>query len=182
MQFRLSDLRSAAMTAAALSLVGCAITGTFSPNVTSSGGSGNGNGQSGGGSITLPSGGFKPTGNLATGRFGHTATLLPNGQVFIAGGVSLNSQPPFANRTEQFDPALGTFQPGVEFFRSSHTATVLSNGDVLNCRRNSRPDIENRYELSLPLKSQEAGFFSLQGTCLSHVPVTRQHYCRMAEC
>jgi hypothetical protein len=33
---------------------------------------------------------FTTTGNLNTGRYGHTATLLSNGKVLIAGGERLN--------------------------------------------------------------------------------------------
>ena len=46
---------------------------------------------------------FKPTGSLATGRHGHTATLLPNGKVLVAGGYVANN----ANTAtaELYDPA-----------------------------------------------------------------------------
>src|SRR5438093_7969856 len=39
------------------------------------------------------------TGSMGTGREAHTATLLPNGKVLVAGGGS------FPNRAELYDPA-----------------------------------------------------------------------------
>jgi len=74
---------------------------------------------------------FTPTGNLTTRRSWHTATLLPNGRVFIAGGLSSNPQSTLADQAEQFNPATGTFQPDGRFSGVLNSATVLANGDVL---------------------------------------------------
>jgi hypothetical protein len=73
---------------------------------------------------------FSLTDNLSTARWGNTASLLQNGQVFIAGGVSA----PGSNAVpaELYDPASGTFHSSsVQVSRLRHTATVLANGDVL---------------------------------------------------
>jgi hypothetical protein len=76
--------------------------------------------------------GFTLTDGLTNVRFDHTATLLPNGQVFIAGGCSTNDWDfSLVDQTELFNPATGTFQSGVESARCGHTATLLPNGDVL---------------------------------------------------
>jgi hypothetical protein len=78
------------------------------------------------------SGLLNPTGSLGTARWGHTATLLANGKVLIAGG--------FINKTdgttaaELFDPNTGTFSPtagALHHARGGHTATLLPSGDVL---------------------------------------------------
>src|SRR6476619_7517259 len=42
---------------------------------------------------------WETTGSMATARNGHTATLLPNGQVLVAGGHS--------NSAELYDPVTG---------------------------------------------------------------------------
>ena len=75
------------------------------------------------------------TGSLSTGRRGHTATLLPNGKVLVVGGSNYNNYPPAGslNSSELYDPATGTWAVanGLNVARSSHTATLLSNGKVL---------------------------------------------------
>lgn len=78
---------------------------------------------------------FAATGNMTTPRWYHTATLLPNGKVLIAGGTAS------ANATgnsvlgsaELYDPATGTFAAAADMTvaRMWHTATLLNNGKVL---------------------------------------------------
>src|SRR5215475_9827230 len=72
-----------------------------------------------------------PTGNLNTPRAGHTATLLANGNILIAGGSA--TLPGFPASTELYNPASGTFTPAgnMTISRSLHTATLLSDGKVL---------------------------------------------------
>jgi hypothetical protein len=67
------------------------------------------------------------TGNLNTGRFGHTATLLPNGKVLVAGGNG------GFNTAELYDPGTGTWSNtgNLNTARYGHTATLLPNGKVL---------------------------------------------------
>src|SRR4051812_1275442 len=51
---------------------------------------------------------FTATGNLGTGRYAHTTTLLSDGKVLVAGGIA-NS---VADKTaELYDPATGTWKP-----------------------------------------------------------------------
>ncbi len=66
---------------------------------------------------------------MATARSGHTVTLLPNGQVLVAGG----SNGSFLNSAELYDPATGTWSPtgAMSGSRGSHTATLMPNGNVL---------------------------------------------------
>ncbi len=64
---------------------------------------------------------------MSTGRLDHTATLLPNGTVLVAGGSS-----PLVS-AELYNPATGTFSVTGAMItpRGSHTATLLPNGQVL---------------------------------------------------
>jgi Galactose oxidase, central domain len=72
---------------------------------------------------------FTATGLMTDFRYGHTATLLNNGMVLLAGGTNGNS----LQDAELFDPTTGTFSATslMTFARSSHTATLLSDGTVL---------------------------------------------------
>jgi hypothetical protein len=79
---------------------------------------------------------FTNTGSMTTARFQHTSTLLPNGQVVIAGGQTVNSANTAYVPTvsiEIYDPTTGTFSPGGGLLtaRSLHTATLLPNGQIL---------------------------------------------------
>ena len=76
------------------------------------------------------------TGNLNTPRVGHSATLLQNGKVLVAGGYAKNSccqEGAITHTAEIYDPGTGGWsQTGnLNIPRSSHTATLLSNGKVL---------------------------------------------------
>src|SRR5271157_4668155 len=68
---------------------------------------------------------------MQTARVDHTATLLPNGKVLVAGGYDNNGNV-FAS-AELYDPTTGTWtETGpLNTARDSHTATLLPNGRVL---------------------------------------------------
>lgn len=64
-------------------------------------------------------------------RSGHSATLLPDGRVLIAGGMRKNQH--FYRSAELFDPATGKFQPTGEMHegRVGQAAVLLPSGMVL---------------------------------------------------
>ena len=72
------------------------------------------------------------TGRLNTGREVHTATLLANGEVLVAGGFQTAPRHVLAS-AELYDPVTGTWTDTgrLNTGRDAHTATLLANGEVL---------------------------------------------------
>jgi hypothetical protein len=65
---------------------------------------------------------------MAGARLQHTATLLPNGKVLVAGGQNVSGN--YLSGAELYDPAAGTWTVtgSMSTARASHTATLLSSG------------------------------------------------------
>ena len=83
---------------------------------------------------------FMVLGNMTTPRVAHSATLLPNGQVLLAGGVICSAgQCGYLASAEIFDPVARRFSAVGSMIaaRANHTATLLSDGTVLFAGGNS---------------------------------------------
>lgn len=80
------------------------------------------------------SGSWEPAGAMAEGRFEHTATLLGDGRVLVAGGLGGPGVElaPLAS-AELYDPATGSFlgTNAMAEGRTNHTAVALSEHEVL---------------------------------------------------
>jgi N-acetylneuraminic acid mutarotase len=70
---------------------------------------------------------------MASARYGHTATLLPDGSVLIAGGSGPRGDFVYTVRSEIFNPDSGLWKNvgSLSIPRGFHTAVLLNNGNVL---------------------------------------------------
>jgi N-acetylneuraminic acid mutarotase len=102
------------------------------------------------------------TGNLGAPRWTHTATLLSNGKVLIAGGAGTDGITPLAT-AELYDPASGTWAVtgNLATPRYGHTATLLPNGQVLVVGGNNQNNI---YFTSAELYDPASGTWSAAGS------------------
>jgi Galactose oxidase, central domain len=74
---------------------------------------------------------FNKTGSMKAAREHHTATLLPNGQVLVAGGDNFTNG--LLGSAELYNPATRTwsFTGTMSVPRNDHSAVLLRNGQVL---------------------------------------------------
>ncbi|MGH2837580.1 MAG: kelch repeat-containing protein, partial [Thermoleophilaceae bacterium] len=73
--------------------------------------------------------GWQTVARMSVARGGHTATMLPDGRVLVAGGGNLD----MLRSSEIFDPGTGDWNLAGEMFevRSGHVAVALPDGEVL---------------------------------------------------
>jgi WD40 repeat protein len=115
------------------------------------------------GNVTVVGSGFRPTGNMNAVRTAHTATLLPNGKVLIAGGDAcfFFSYYYYGNclldSVEVYDAGAGTFSTTgkMSVTRDFHTATLLNNGKVL---------VTGGHDASAELYDSTSGTFAATGS------------------
>ncbi|HYA25616.1 MAG TPA: kelch repeat-containing protein, partial [Terriglobales bacterium] len=78
---------------------------------------------------------FTLTGNLASARYKHTAGLLPDGRVLIAGGSDERDWHGTLSSAEIYDPRTGKFAPTSSLhdsrFKLPELAVQLSSGQLL---------------------------------------------------
>jgi hypothetical protein len=98
------------------------------------------------------SGTFALTGSLNTARWGHTATLLPNGEVLVTGGFGAAGEGDPIASAELYNPATGkwTATGSMSSARAYFTATLLSTGEVLAAGGQNSLDCQATAELYNP--------------------------------
>ncbi|MGI8985059.1 MAG: SBBP repeat-containing protein [Acidimicrobiales bacterium] len=103
--------------------------GTVAVTVTTAGGTSPANPVA---SFEYAEGIWAPTASLLTPRIDHSATLLANGKVLVAGGLASRGGPSLRS-AELYDPLTGTWSAtgSMASVRWRHTATLLADGRVL---------------------------------------------------
>jgi uncharacterized delta-60 repeat protein len=108
---------------------------------------------------------FSPTGQMSAARESHTATLLPDGRVLVAGGEDRLDHA--VATAELYDPKTGTFSPtgSMDVARVFHTATPLPDGRVLVVGGNAGTwSYDGPFLDSAEIYDPKTGTFSATGT------------------
>lgn len=106
---------------------------------------------------------FSPTGDMTTPRENHTATLLLDGRVLIAGGNDTCDHA--VASAELYDPRTDTFSPtgSMGTARGYHTATLLLDGRVLIAGGNPANNAFNTLIAKAEIYDPTTGKFSPTG-------------------
>jgi hypothetical protein len=133
----------------------CLLAGARSPSAT------------GVSNATATSANWIQTGDLSARRYYHTATLLPNGKVLIAGGASNIG---IVGSAELYDSVTGVWTPtgNLTEGRYAHTATLLPNGKVLVAGGAGDGDTQSSAELYDPATGAWAPTGSLTTSRILH--------------
>ena len=116
---------------------------------------------------------WSPAGSMQYPRFLHTATLLPDGRVLVAGGITSTGHA--TTTAELYDPASRSWSSagGMAVQRYNHTATLLKNGRVLVTGGQNAGGYVARAELYdpnannwSPVATMDAGYFGATATLL----------------
>jgi hypothetical protein len=111
-------------------------------------------------------GSWSAAGATFLGRYDHTATLLQDGRVLIAGGAEIG---PVAKTAELFDPATRTFSDvsPMTIPRSGHSATALPDGRVLIVGGSTQTESRDWITETAELFDPTTGRFSPTGSLVT---------------
>ena len=118
------------------------------------------------------------TGDMTAARSYHTATLLPDGKVLVAGGQGWSgSDYPLLDSAEIYDPVAGTWAATGKMAhpRLSFTTTLLANGKVLATGGFAAPAPAELFDPA-------SGTWAATGSRANSVPVTARRCCRTGAC
>lgn len=103
--------------------------------------------------------GWTTTANMLEGRTRHTATLLGDGRVLVAGGWGTNAP---RSSAEVYDPATATWSAtgGMAFSHQGHSAIALADGRVLLIDGNGPDEV---YDPATGTWSQTASMIERRG-------------------
>ncbi len=101
-------------------------------------------------------------GSMSYGRQFHTATLLPDGRVMVAGGGNVGY---FTASAEIYNPATGTWSAtgALGFARGIHSATLLPDGKVLAVGGNFNDSFGLNARFSAELYDSASGAWTATG-------------------
>ena len=120
---------------------------------------------------------FGNTGSLTTARYGHTATLLSNGKVLVAGG---NDGVNLLNSAELYDPASGTWSGPRAALPPD--ATVTRRRCCLTARCWWQGDITASFLAARNCTTLPAGLGVSPATSPPYTTITRRRCCPTARC
>jgi hypothetical protein len=108
---------------------------------------------------------WSSAGSMSMARVGHSATLLSNGKVLVAGGSGINYS---TSSTEIFDPTTGVWSsgPSMQLVNGGNTAGLLADGRVLVVGFNAYAPAAEIYDPSM-------GQWSAAATPASMGPLAR---------
>jgi N-acetylneuraminic acid mutarotase len=117
---------------------------------------------------------WKATGTLISSRYGHTATLLANGKVLVAGGVGEAPQAVDGSvlaSAELYDPATSTWTAtgNLAIAVVFQTARLLSNGKVLVAGGSPTGSTNDPATAAAELYDPSAGTWTATGSLLTGV-------------